>query len=285
MKQVVIKTLYTDRSDFSLKQYLKDISKYKILSLEEELELAEKIQQGDKEALNKLVTSNLRFVVSVAKQYQSKGVELLDLINDGNMGMIKAAEKFDPKKGIKFISYAVWWIRQAIMDTINIKAKMVRIPSTRMSNINKLYKAASELEQRLNRFPSNTELADYLNMCEDEVIDLMSCVTKTVSTDIPLSGDDDFCCISDLIIGDQNSDDSVLLESKKMELNQILNNLSDRDFDIIQMTFGLNGVQELPFDEIGKRFNMTGERIRQIKESCLKNLKENHSKELKQLYE
>jgi RNA polymerase primary sigma factor len=199
--------------------------------------------------------------------------------------MIRAAEKFNPDKGIKFISYAVWWIRQAIMDTINVKSKTVRIPSTRMANINKLHKSIAELEQKLNRYPSNTEIAEYLNICEDEVIDLMSCITKTVSTDASIAGEEGFCCLSDLLPGDQNTDNKVISESKKEELNQILSNLSEKDFDIIQMSFGLNGVQELSFDEIGKRFNMTGERVRQIKEVCLEKLKNNYFKELKQLYE
>lgn len=285
MKELKIPKSITDRSDICLKTYLKDINKYPLLSIEEEQEIAQKAKLGDKKAIEKLIVSNLRFVVSVAKQYQYSSLDIMDLINEGNTGLIKAAQLFDPDRGVKFISYAVWWIRQAIFDAMNNKSKMIRVPLNQNLLINKLSKTIADFEQKFDRFPSISEMSEYSNMTEDKVVEIMSYMTKTVSADTPFTDDEDSGCLYDLLPGSESVDKSLLDESNKQNLNDILNNLSERDFDILQMTFGLNGVQELPFDEIGKRFNMTGERIRQIKETCLKKLRENYSKELKQLYD
>lgn len=281
MKQIVLTKAITDRSDLALRQYLKDINRYRILSAEEEYALAEKIQQGDREALNTLVTANLRFVVSVAKQYQCKDLELLDLINEGNLGMIRAAEKYNPKLGFKFISYAVWWIRQAILDSINGKGKFIRVPSVQMAWINKVNKAVLELEQSLNRYPSNTEIAKYLDVSEDRVSELMSFITKTVSADTPIADEEGSCCIADLLSDQVSSDNDLMKISNKSELSDILSKLPDRERDIICMSYGLYGIQELSCYEIGKRFNITGERIMQIRDICLKKLKDDYGDKLK----
>lgn len=285
MKEVTITKSITDRGDICLKAYLKDINRYSLLSPSEELELGYRAKAGDKNAMDRLVNANLRFVVSVAKQYQTPNVSLMDLINEGNIGLIRASQLYDPDKGVKFISYAVWWIRQYIFNVLNNKSKMVRVPQNQNVMISKLSKAISEFEQRFDRFPSVPEISEYANMTEDKVIEIMSYMSKTVSADAPLGDTEDTASIGELLPSTDVVDKALMDESKKIDLNDILSNLSDRDYDILQMTFGLNGVQELPFDEIGKRFNMTGERIRQIKESCLKKLKEKYSKELKNLYE
>lgn len=285
MKELKIPKSVTDRSDLCLKMYLKDISKYPLLEPDEEIEIAHKAKKGDKQALDKLVTSNLRFVVSVAKQYQNSSLQLMDIINEGNSGLIKAAQLYDPDRGVKFISYAVWWIRQAIFDAMNNKAKMIRVPLNQNLLISKVNKTITYFEQQFDRFPSIPEIAEHADLTEDKVIEVMSYMTKTVSADTPFTDAEDSGCLYDLLPGSESVEKHLMDESNKIDLNGILNNLSEREYDIIQMTFGLNGVQELPFDEIGKRFNMTGERIRQIKESCLEKLKNNHSKELKQLYD
>lgn len=281
MKELVIPKSVTDRSDVCIKDYLRDISKYPLISQEEEKILSKKIKNGDEEALHKLVNSNLRFVVSVAKQYQCANMSLIDLINEGNYGMIQAAKRFDGERGFKFISYAVWWIRQAIIEAISTKSKSIRIPNNQVILINKLSKAIASFEQRYGRTPTNIELSELLQLDEDKISELMSYMVKIVSADVPFD-DTDSDCLIDVIPNTSNyTDQNLIKDSNSYDLDSILKNLSDREYDILQMTFGLNGVQELTFDEIGKRFNMTGERIRQIKESCLNYLRENYPNELK----
>lgn len=282
MKNFKVTQSITDRSDICLKSYLKDINKYPLIDQDEEKRLSNLIKQGDKRALDKLVNSNLRFVVSVAKQYQNKTLSLIDLINEGNIGLIKAAEKFEPERGFKFISYAVWWIRQAIIQSISDKAKTIRVPSNQGALITKVNKLIAQFEQQHDRIPSNEEIAEMANITEDKVSEIMSIVTRTVSVDTPFSDEEENCLLD--VIPNRNSplsDADLDKQSFTDGLNLILRKLSCREYDIIQMTFGLNGIQEMNFEEIGKRFGLTGERVRQIKEKCLKDLKAKHAKELK----
>lgn len=283
MKNFKVTQSITDRSNDCVKSYLRDINKYPLLSPEEEKVVAKAALNGDKKAFDKLINSNLRFVVSVAKQYQNDTLSMLDLINEGNIGLVKAAQKFNPDLGFKFISYAVWWIRQSIMQAIADKAKTIRIPTNQGALINKVNKAIVQFEQQNDRSPSYEEISIMTNIPEDKIGEIMAIMTKTISVDTPFGEEEDGCLLDIIPNNSPNTDSSLVDDSKLVELNRILKKLPIRDSAIIQMVFGLNGVQELPFDEIGKRFGLTGERIRQLKEKILKDLKTNYSEQLKRI--
>lgn len=284
MKNFKVTQSITDRSNDCIKSYLKDINRYPILSPEEEREVAKAASEGDKRAFDKLINSNLRFVVSVAKQYQNDTLSLLDLINEGNIGLIKAAHKFDYTRGFKFISYAVWWIRQSIMQAISDKAKTIRIPTNQGAMINKVSKAISQFEQQNDRSPSYDEISAITDIPEEKIGEIMAIMTKTISVDTPFGDEEDGCLLDVIPNVNTNPTDSNLNDiSKVEEMNRILSKLPIRESAIIQMFFGLNGIQEMPFEEIGKRFGLTGERIRQLKEKTLKSLKDNYSEQLKRI--
>ena len=284
MRTFKITQSITDRSNDCVKTYLKEINKYPLLTAEEELEVAKQASLGDKKAFDKLINSNLRFVVSVAKQYQNGTLSLIDLINEGNIGLVKAAKKFNYNRGFKFISYAVWWIRQSIMQAITDKAKTIRIPTNQTVLVNKVIKTTAKFEQENDRTPSYEELSALTDIPEEKIGELLATITKTVSVDVPF-GDEEDGCLLDVIpdINTNTTDHNLDVDSRSIEINRVLNKLPIRENTIIQMVFGLNGVQELPFEEIGKRFGLTGERIRQLKEKSLEILKEKYSEQLKRL--
>lgn len=284
MKSFKVVQSITDRSNDCVKAYLKDINKFPLLSAEEEQEVAKAASEGDKKALDLLINSNLRFVVSVAKQYQNDSLTLIDLINEGNVGLIKAAQKFDYTKGFKFISYAVWWIRQSIMQAISDKSKTIRIPTNQSTLVNKVSKIITQFEQTNGRTPSYEEISNLSGIPEEKIGEILSVITKTVSVDSSF-GDEEDGCLLDVIpnVNINSTDYSLDNDSKSTEINRVLNKLSIRDKTILQMVYGLNGVQEMPFEEIGKRFGLTGERVRQLKEKSIKILKEKYSEQLKRV--
>ena len=266
---------YTNRESKSLDQYLQEIGKVDLITPDQEIELAKRIKKGDRLALEALTKANLRFVVSVAKQYQNQGLSLGDLINEGNLGLIKAAERFDETRGFKFISYAVWWIRQSILQAIAEQSRMVRLPLNRVGALNKLGKAFSELEQEFERKPTASELADVLDMKTDEVVETLQLYGRHVSMDAPFSGDDDKNSLMDILPNDQqpSPDTTLMKESLKNEVENILSTLSEKEAEVIRLYFGINGERSATLEEIGERFNLTRERVRQIKEKALRNLK------------
>lgn len=283
MKSFKISKSITNRGDVSLNLYLKEISRHPLISSDEEIRLAKLIKVGDKEALNKLVNANLRFVVSVAKQYQSQGISLIDLINEGNIGLIKAAEKFDEERGFKFISYAVWWIRQAILQALADQARTVRLPLNQVSTLNKISKFSSKFEQIHERKPSLEELEEELKIPVDKIVELLAASTKCVSFDTPFKDEEEGCLLD--IIPNNNSpiaDDSLMEESQVKEVDLILNKLTIRERAIIKMFFGIE-VQEMSLEDIGRKFGLTSERVRQIKEKVLRDLRTNHYDEIKNL--
>lgn len=283
MNSLKISKSITNRDDISLNLYLKEISKQPLISPEEEIQLAKRIKTGDRTALSKLVNANLRFVVSVAKQYQNQGISLIDLINEGNIGLIKAAEKFDEERGFKFISYAVWWIRQAILQALAEQARTVRLPLNQISTLNKISKFSSKFEQIHERKPSLEELEKELNIPEDKIIELLAASTKCVSVDTPFKDEEEGCLLD--IIPNNNSpiaDDSLMEESRVKEVDLILNKLTIRERAIVKMFFGI-GVPEMSLEDIGRKFGLTSERVRQIKEKVLRDLRTNHYKEIKNL--
>lgn len=269
----------TDRE--SLRLYFKDIYKCNFLSLEQEIELSNRIKNGDVDALNTLVKSNLKFVITVAKQYQGQGLSLEDLISEGNLGLIKAAQEYDGNKGFKFISYAVWWIRQSIVAAIYNTSKSIRYPITFINKINKVKKAKTALEKKLERTPTVKEISKYLNTTDDFVSDVFKYMNKCSSLDITID-DEEESTLGDMLPSYSKTDDALLKESKVYEVNKVLNSLGNREQDIVRMYFGIN-TQSMSLDEIGTRFGMTTERVRQIKETALKKLKDKYQNELKTL--
>jgi len=265
---------YTFRESQSLDKYLQEIGKVDLLTSEEEIELANKIKKGDQLALEKLTKANLRFVVSVAKQYQNQGLALGDLINEGNLGLIKAAKRFDETRGFKFISYAVWWIRQSILQAIAEQSRIVRLPLNRVGALNKIGKAYSNLEQEFEREPSTTELAQKLEMDISEIHDALRVSRRHVSVDAPFTHGDDNRLI-DVIENEQqpNPDYELMSESLKTEIERILSYLSAREAEVIKLYFGLNNEHAFTLEEIGERFNLTRERVRQIKEKAIRRLR------------
>jgi len=276
MRQLKITKQVTNRETISLDKYLQDISKLNLITADEEAELARKIREGDKDALEKLAKSNLRFVVSVAKQYQNQGLNLSDLINEGNIGLIKAAERFDETRGFKFISYAVWWIRQSIMQAIAEQARIVRLPLNKIGNITKINKTFSKLEQEFEREPSADEIADLLEIPAKEVTVILKISGKHLSVDAPLSNDDDSNSMLDLMSENEDKldpDTALMTESLRDEIERSLSTLSYREAEVLRMYFGINCKAALSLEEIGEEFELTRERVRQIKEKSLRKLK------------
>ena len=273
MRQLKITKAITNRESASLDKYLQEIGRQELITVDEEVELAQRIHQGDQQALDKLVNANLRFVVSVAKQYQNQGLSLSDLINEGNVGLIKAAKKFDETRGFKFISYAVWWIRQSILQAIAEQSNMVRVPLNQTGLLNRTSKAQSRFEQLHERRASAEELADELDLPLEKVIETMKINTRSVSVDAPFADGEDNSLLDVLPNNDSPLADSTLnQESLSKEINRVLDQLTPRERDIVKMFFGI-GCQEMTLEEIGAKFDLTRERVRQIKEKAIRQLK------------
>ena len=273
MRQLKITQSITNRESASLDKYLQEIGHEELITVEEEVELAQRIRKGDRKALEKLTKANLRFVVSVAKQYQNKGLSLPDLINEGNLGLIKAAEKFDETRGFKFISYAVWWIRQSILQAIAEQSSPVRVPLNQTGLINKTNKAQSRFEQIHERRASVEELAEELDLPMDKVAEAMKINTRAVSVDAPFVEGEDNSLLDVLPNNDSPLADSGLnYESLSREIDRVLEQLHPREREIVKMFFGI-GCQEMTLEEIGAHFNLTRERVRQIKEKAIRRLK------------
>ena len=283
MRELKITQSITTR-DESLNRYLAEISKIPMLTTDEEVSLAAKIRHGDEEALEKLVKGNLRFVVSVAKQYQNQGLSLPDLINEGNLGLIKAAEKFDETRGFKFISYAVWWIRQSILQALAEQSRIVRLPLNQVGSLNKISKAFSKFEQENERRPSPEELADELEIPVDKISDTLKVSGRHISVDAPfVEGEDN--SLLDVLVNDDSpmADRSLVNESLSREIDRALSTLTEREKEIIQMFFGIN-TQEMTLEEIGDKFGLTRERVRQIKEKAIRRLRQNSRSKLLKSY-
>ena len=273
MRQLKITKAITNRESASLDKYLQEIGRQDLISVDEEVELAQRIHQGDQQALDKLVNANLRFVVSVAKQYQNQGLSLSDLINEGNVGLIKAAQKFDETRGFKFISYAVWWIRQSILQAIAEQSNMVRVPLNQAGLLNRTSKAQSRFEQLHERRASAEELAAELDLPIEKVVETMKINTRSVSVDAPFADGEDNSLLDVLPNNDSPMADSTLnQESLSKEIARVLEQLTPRERDIIKMFFGI-GCQEMTLEEIGAKFNLTRERVRQIKERAIRSLR------------
>ena len=273
MRQLKITKSITNRESASLDKYLTEISKEELVTPEEEVELAQRIKKGDKAALEKLTRANLRFVVSVAKQYQNQGLSLPDLINEGNLGLIKAAEKFDETRGFKFISYAVWWIRQSILQALAEQSRIVRLPLNQVGSLNKINKAQSKFEQENERLPSSEELAEMIDVPKDKISDTLRVSGRHVSVDAPfVEGEDN--SLLDILPNDDSpsADKGLVSESLYTEIERALSTLATREREIIKSFFGI-GCQEMTLEEIGERFGLTRERVRQIKEKALRKLK------------
>ena len=273
MRQLKITKSITNRESASLDKYLQEIGKEDLITVEEEVELAQRIKKGDQEALEKLTKANLRFVVSVAKQYQNQGLSLPDLINEGNLGLIKAAEKFDETRGFKFISYAVWWIRQSILQALAEQSRIVRLPPNQVGSLNKINKAFARFEQENERTPSPEELANVLDIPKEKVSDTLRVSGRHVSVDAPFSDGEDNNLLDVLVNTDSpNADRGLINESLSTEVERALATLTDRERDIIRYFFGI-GCPEMTLEEIGEKFGLTRERVRQIKEKAIRRLR------------
>jgi RNA polymerase primary sigma factor len=284
MRQLKITKSITNRESASLDKYLQEIGKEELITVEEEVELAQRIKKGDQAALEKLTRANLRFVVSVAKQYQNQGLSLPDLINEGNLGLIKAAEKFDETRGFKFISYAVWWIRQSILQALAEQSRIVRLPLNQVGSLNKINKAFSKFEQENERKPSPEELADALELPADKVADTLRVSGRHISVDAPFVEGEDNSLLDVLINNDSpNADRALMMESLAREIERALATLTERESDIIRMFFGI-GCQEMTLEEIGERFGLTRERVRQIKEKAIRRLRHTSRSKLLKTY-
>ena len=273
MRQLKITKSITNRESASLDKYLQEIGKEDLITVEEEVELAQRIKKGDQEALEKLTKANLRFVVSVAKQYQNQGLSLPDLINEGNLGLIKAAEKFDETRGFKFISYAVWWIRQSILQALAEQSRIVRLPLNQVGSLNKINKAFARFEQENERTPSPEELANVLDLPKEKVSDTLRVSGRHVSVDAPFSDGEDNNLLDVLVNTDSpNADRGLINESLSTEVERALATLTDRERDIIRYFFGI-GCPEMTLEEIGEKFGLTRERVRQIKDKAIRRLR------------
>jgi RNA polymerase primary sigma factor len=282
MRQLKISKQITNRESQSLDKYLQEIGKVDLITSDMEVELAKRIREGDQLALEKLTKANLRFVVSVAKQYQNNGLTLGDLINEGNLGLIKAAQRFDETRGFKFISYAVWWIRQSIMQALAEQSRIVRLPLNRVGSLNKISKTFSDLEQKFQREPSQEELAEVLEISAEEVADTMKISGRHVSMDAPFANGEENNLLDVLSDESENTPDSgLIMDSLRREVQRALATLTQREADVIALYFGLNGEQAMTLEEIGEKFRLTRERVRQIKEKATRRLR--HSSRSKTL--
>ena len=283
MRQLKIAKQVTNRETASLDKYLQEIGRVDLITADEEVQLARKIRNGDRQALERLTKANLRFVVSVSKQYQNQGLALPDLINEGNVGLIKAAERFDETRGFKFISYAVWWIRQSILQALAEQSRIVRLPLNRVGSLNKISKTFSELEQKFEREPSPEELAEVLEVSASEVVDTMKISGRHVSMDAPFVQGEENSLLDVLENdGDEKPDDGLMTDSLRKEVQRALSTLTSREADVITLYFGLNGEHAMTLEEIGEKFNLTRERVRQIKEKAIRRLRHtSRSKTLK----
>ncbi|MDO4695227.1 RNA polymerase sigma factor RpoD/SigA [Porphyromonas sp.] len=288
MRQLKIQKSITNRESASLDKYLQEIGREELISVEEEVQLAQAIHRNDansQKCLEKLVRANLRFVVSVAKQYQNQGLSLPDLINEGNLGLIKAAEKFDETRGFKFISYAVWWIRQSILQALAEQSRIVRLPLNQVGNISKIQKAVTRFEQENERKPSSEELAHELDLTEDKVIETMKINGRQLSVDAPfVDGEDN--SLLDVLVNDDApiADKDLINESLSTEIERALSTLTEREAEIIKMFFGIGGMPEMTLEEIGVNFGLTRERVRQIKEKAIRRLRQNNKNSLLKSY-
>ncbi|MCR5297724.1 MAG: RNA polymerase sigma factor RpoD/SigA [Paludibacteraceae bacterium] len=284
MRQLKITKSITNRESASLDKYLQEIGREDLITVEEEVELAQRIKKGDRKALEKLTRANLRFVVSVAKQYQNQGLSLPDLINEGNLGLIKAAEKFDETRGFKFISYAVWWIRQSILQALAEQSRIVRLPLNQVGSLNKINKAFSKFEQANERRPSPEELAKELDIDESKIADTLRVSGRHISVDAPFVEGEDNSLIDVLVNEDSpNADKTLIDESLSKEIERSLATLTERESEIIKMFFGI-GYQEMTLEEIGDKFGLTRERVRQIKEKAIRRLRNNSKSKLLKSY-
>lgn len=283
MRQLKISKQITNRENQSLDKYLQEIGKIDLISMSDEVDLARRIRQGDAIALEKLAKANLRFVVSVAKQYQNHGLTLNDLINEGNLGLIKAAQRFDETRGFKFISYAVWWIRQSIMQALAEQSRIVRLPLNRVGSLNKISKTLSDLEQKYQREPTAEELAEVLNVTAQEVLDNQKLSGRHVSMDAPFQTGEENSLLDVLIDDSEVTPDSrLMVDSLQQEISRALATLTNREAEVIIYYYGLNGNTSLSLEEIGEKFRITRERVRQIKEKATRRLRHNsRSKTLK----
>ncbi|MAZ93423.1 MAG: sigma-70 family RNA polymerase sigma factor [Lentimicrobiaceae bacterium] len=274
MRQLKITKQVTNRETASLDKYLQEIGKVDLITAEQEVELARRIKQGDRIALEKLTKANLRFVVSVSKQYQNQGLSLPDLINEGNLGLIKAAQRFDETRGFKFISYAVWWIRQSILQALAEQSRIVRLPLNKIGSINKINKAAARLEQSFEREPNQKEIAGELEMTENEVKESQRNAGRHVSMDAPLIQDEDNT-MYDVLRSDEGPtpETGLLYESLRKEIDRAVQTLTQREADVVKLYFGLGEGHPMTLEEIGERFDLTRERVRQIKEKAIRRLK------------
>jgi RNA polymerase primary sigma factor len=285
MRQLKITKSITNRQDKSLDKYLSDISREEMITAEEEVELAKQIKAGNDGALEKLVRANLRFVVSVSKQYQNQGLSLPDLINEGNLGLIKAARRFDETRGFKFISYAVWWIRQSILQALADQARIVRLPLNQVGTLSKINKTYSRLEQEYEREPSASEIAELLEMETDKVRATQKMSGRHVSVDAPLKEGEDFSMIDLLANKDGNHTDGTLMqESLVREIERSLTTLSEREREVVRLFYGIGKKQGLTLDEIGAKFDLTRERVRQLKEKAIRRLRHNSRSKLLRAY-
>ena len=283
MRQLKIQKQITNRETASLDKYLQEVAKVELITADEEAALARRIKEGDDIALEKLTKANLRFVVSVAKQYQNQGLGLGDLISEGNLGLIKAASRFDETRGFKFISYAVWWIRQSIMQAIAEHARLVRLPLNRIGNLNKINRAFRDLEQRFEREPTAEEIASQIGMTEEEVIQNLSLKNRHVSVDAPI-GESEEGTMLDLLVSEEllDPDEVLITDSLKIEIDRSLNTLTQREREVVSWFYGLSGSTALTLEEIGHKLGLTRERVRQIKEKAVRRLRHsNRSKGLK----
>lgn len=275
MRQLKITKQITNRETASLDMYLQDIGRVELITAEEEVALAQKIKMGDQRALDKLVKANLRFVVSVSKQYQNQGLSLPDLINEGNMGLIKAAQRFDETRGFKFISYAVWWIRQSILQALAEQSRIVRLPLNKIGAINKINKTVAKLEQELEREPVAEEISEILDMLPEDIRETMKNQSRHMSMDAPLGNMEDVGSMYELMENQHEAtpDNSLLIDSLRSEINRALTALTSREADVVRLYYGLSGGHSHSLEEIGEKFDLTRERVRQIKEKAVRRLK------------
>ncbi len=285
MRQLKITKSITNRESASLDKYLQEIGREELITAEEEVVLAKKIKDGDQDALEKLTRANLRFVVSVAKQYQNQGLSLPDLINEGNLGLIKAARRFDETRGFKFISYAVWWIRQSILQALAEQSRIVRLPLNQVGSLNKINKAYSKLEQEFEREPSAEEIATILDLPIDKVSDTMKVSGRHVSMDAPFANGEESSLLDVLVNHDSlKADNGLMMESLSKEIDRALSTLTERERDVVKLFFGIGLNHGLTLEEIGDKFDLTRERVRQIKEKAIRRLRHSSRSKLLQQY-